>query len=65
VSQAVSDAEAAFVGALLDGVNLSEALVKGSAAAADFNFGAWLQAALKNAWLQRVSATPPNRTTTP
>ena len=65
VSQAVSDAEAVFVRALLDGVNLSDALVKGSAAPADFDFGAWLQAALRNAWLQGVSATPPNRTPTP
>jgi len=65
VSQAVSGADAAFVRALFDGVNLSEALVKGSSAAADFDFGAWLQAALKNAWLQGVRTTPPNRTTTP
>ncbi|MFG6487703.1 putative DNA-binding domain-containing protein [Roseateles sp. BYS78W] len=65
VSQAVSDAEAVFLRALLDGVNLSEALVKGSAAATDFDFGAWLQAALKNAWLQGVRTTPPNRTATP
>ena len=65
VSQAVPGAEAAFMQALLDGVNLSEALVKGSEAAADFDFGAWLQAALRNAWLQGVRATPPNRTKTP
>jgi len=65
VSQALPVAEAAFVRAVLDGVNLSEALVKGSAAAGDFDFGAWLQAALKNAWLQGVRTTPPNRTATP
>lgn len=51
--------EAAFLRALLDGVNLGDALVKGSAAEADFDFGAWLQAALKNAWLQGVRSTPP------
>lgn len=65
VSQVVLPGEAAFVRAVLDGVNLSDALVKGSAATADFDFGAWLQAALKNAWLQAVRTTPPNRTTTP
>jgi len=65
VSQALAAADAVFVQALLDGVNLSDALVKGSAAATDFDFGAWLQAALKNAWLQAVRTTPPNRTTTP
>jgi hypothetical protein len=63
-SQALSLASAAFVRAVLDEVNLAEALVKGLALEPDFDFGAWLQAALQNAWLHRVSATPPNRTTT-
>ncbi|WP_457425789.1 HvfC/BufC family peptide modification chaperone [Roseateles sp. P5_E7] len=64
-SQAQSPGEAAFMQALLDEVNLADALVQGLGAQADFDFGAWLQAALQHAWLQRVSATPPNRTTTP
>lgn len=68
-SQPVTAGEAAFVRAVLDGVNLADALegaaVKGSGAEADFDFGAWLQAALQNAWLQGVRAEPPNRTTTP
>lgn len=62
-------AEAAFVDALLRGVNLAAALaraeVKGSASEADFDFGAWLQAALQRTWLQGVRSTPPTRTTTP
>ncbi|HEV6968578.1 DNA-binding domain-containing protein [Roseateles sp.] len=56
---ALSPAEAAFMQALLDGVNLAEALVKGSAPEADFDFGAWLQAALRQAWLKEVSTVPP------
>jgi len=64
-SLAVSPASAAFVRALLDEVNLAEALVKGLALEPDFDFGAWLQAALQNAWLQGVRAEPPNRTATP
>jgi hypothetical protein len=65
-SQPLSAGEAAFMQALIAGVNLSEALVKGSAAAADFDFGAWLQAALRKAWLQGASATPPpHRISTP
>lgn len=62
----LGEAEAAFVRALLDDVNLAAALeaaaVKGSGVETDFDFGAWLQAALQNAWLQEVRATPPNRT---
>jgi len=61
----LSAAEAAFIRALLEGVNLAAALVKGFDAEADFDFGAWLQAALHNAWLQAVRSTPPsNRTST-
>lgn len=56
-------AETVFMRALLDDVNLAAALeaalVKGSDTEIDFDFGAWLQAALHNAWLQGVSATPP------
>ena len=55
-SQALSAAEAVFMRALIDDMNLAEALqateVKGS------DFIAWLQAALRNAWLQGVRSTP-------
>jgi len=68
-SQALPAGEAAFFHAVLSGVNLSDALeaaqVKGSALEPDFDFGAWLQAALQNAWLQGVRATPTHGTTTP
>ncbi|MDR7267488.1 hypothetical protein J2X20_000117 [Pelomonas saccharophila] len=68
--QALSTAEAAFFAALLRDVNLAQALeaseVKGSAAEADFDFGAWLQAALQNAWLLGVRTMPnPHPTSTP
>lgn len=68
--QALSAAEAAFMQALLDGVNLADALscaeVKGSAVEADFDFGAWLQAALQKTWLQAARSTPlTHRTPTP
>ncbi len=67
--QAVPAAEALFVQALLYGADLAAALevaaVKGSGGETDFDFTAWLQAALRNAWLQGVRSTPPNRTTTP
>lgn len=61
-SQAVSPGEAAFMQALLDEVNLADALVKGSGGQADFDFGTWLQAALQHAWLQGVRSTPQPRT---
>lgn len=68
-SQRLTAGEAAFLRAVLGGVNLADALegpgVKGCGAEADFDFGAWLQAALRNAWLQGVRATPPNPTGTP
>ncbi|MFG6431427.1 putative DNA-binding domain-containing protein [Roseateles sp. LYH14W] len=61
-SQALSAAEAVFMQALIDDMNLADALqateVKGSGAPADFDFSAWLQAALRNAWLQGVRSTP-------
>lgn len=67
--RALQAGEAAFMRALLGDVNLAAALeaaaVKGLAPEADFDFGAWLQAALHNAWLQGVRTTPPHRTTTP
>ncbi len=68
--QPLSTAQAAFFAALLRGVNLAEALqaseVKGSALEADFDFGAWLQAALQNAWLLGVRILPnPHPTSTP
>lgn len=60
--QSLAAAEAAFCAALLRGVNLAEALeaseVKGSGVEADFDFGAWLQAALQNAWLLGVRPLP-------
>jgi hypothetical protein len=67
---ALAAAEAAFFAALLRGVTLAEALqasqVKGSASEADFDFGAWLQAALQNAWLLGVRTTAnPHPTSTP
>lgn len=68
-SRPVSKSEAAFMQALLDNVNLAAALdihtVKGFGVEADFDFSAWLQAALLNAWLHEVRATPPNPTGTP
>lgn len=67
--QALSAGEAAFFAAVIEGVNLAEALshaeVKGSGAEADFDFATWLQAALQNAWLQAVRPTPPNSNPTP
>ncbi|MDR7332514.1 DNA-binding domain-containing protein [Roseateles asaccharophilus] len=65
-SQALDAPAAAFARAVLDGKNLAGALetaaaVKGLAPTADFDFGAWLQAALQNAWLQAVRpASPPH-----
>lgn len=62
-SQALPAAEAEFVGALLEERSLGEALsaaeVKGLAGEPDFDFGAWLQAALHNAWLQSARTTTP------
>ncbi len=54
--QAVEPGEAAFVAAVLRGDSLDAALrsaaVKGIGDESDFDFGAWLQAALQQAWLQ-------------
>ncbi|MFG6442549.1 DNA-binding domain-containing protein [Roseateles sp. LKC17W] len=66
VSQPLPAPDAAFMRALLDGSNLAAALeiaadVKGPGAETDFDFGAWLQAALRKAWLQAVRSTPANR----
>lgn len=65
--QGLTAGEAAFVQALLDGESLAAALacseVKGSGPEADFDFGAWLQAALQNAWLQGVRSEPSHRAT--
>lgn len=70
VSQPLPAPDAAFMRALLDGANLAAALefaadVKGPGAETDFDFGAWLQAALRKAWLQAVRSTPTNRTDMP
>ncbi|MGQ3051762.1 MAG: HvfC/BufC family peptide modification chaperone [Roseateles sp.] len=66
-SQRLSAGETRFMRALLADVNLAEALasaeVKGSAPEPDFDFGAWLQAALQKAWLHGVRSAPPSRTT--
>ncbi|MCE4555856.1 DNA-binding domain-containing protein [Pelomonas cellulosilytica] len=59
--RSVAAGDAAFMAALQAGDTLADALVKGSDAEADFDFGAWLQAALQNAWLHAASATPPPR----
>lgn len=62
-SQALPAGEAAFVAALLEEWSLAEALataeVKGLAGEPDFDFGAWLQAALQSAWLQSARTTTP------
>lgn len=67
-SRSLTIPESAFFAAVLEGASLAEALaraeVKGSGAEPDFDFGTWLQAALQNAWLHAVRATPPNSTTT-
>ncbi|MEO3693811.1 HvfC/BufC N-terminal domain-containing protein [Roseateles paludis] len=51
-----------FMGAVLDGRSLAEALaageVKGLGAQPDFDFSAWLQAALRHEWLHRVVQRP-------
>lgn len=61
-SQRLSSAEACFMRALLANVNLDEALtsaeLKGSASEPDFDFSAWLQAALQKAWLRGVRSVP-------
>jgi hypothetical protein len=68
-SQGVSASEAAFFAAVLAGTSLAAALeaaeVKGSASEPDFDFGAWLQAALHHTWLHAVRSTPPHGTPTP
>jgi KaiC/GvpD/RAD55 family RecA-like ATPase len=55
-------ATAGFMGAVLDGRSLAEALaageVKGLGAQPDFDFSAWLQAALRHEWLHRVVQRP-------
>jgi hypothetical protein len=65
----VSAGEAAFFSAVLGGASLSDALidaeVKGSAPEPDFDFGAWLQAALHDGWLQAVRSTPTHRSPMP
>lgn len=66
-SQPLSGAEAAFMQGLFDGASvaaaLAEAAVKGCGDETDFDFSAWLQAALHNAWLQGVRSSPPQRST--
>lgn len=63
-SQGLPAPGAAFIRAVLGGASLAAALeaaaeVKGFGAETDFDFGAWLQSALQNAWLQAVRSTPP------
>lgn len=50
-SMALTDAEAGLMQALLDGLDLETAL---SLAGSDLDFSAWLQAALREAWLHRA-----------
>lgn len=50
-SAPLTAAEAALMQALLDGLDLDSAL---SLAGSEFDFSAWLQAALREAWLQRA-----------
>lgn len=61
-SQPLPSAEAAFMRALLAGQSVADALaaseVKGLAGEPDFDFGAWLQAALQNTWLLAARVTP-------
>lgn len=61
-------AEAAFVQAVLHEATLADALaaaaVKGCGAETDFDFGAWLQAALQKAWLQGVRVLSHSQTGT-
>ena len=68
-SQPITAGEAAFIEGVLAGVNLADALarseVKGSGAEADFDFVAWLQAALQHAWLWSVRSSPTNPNSTP
>lgn len=61
--RALPAGDAAFMRAVLGGMHIAAALqaaleVKGSGAEPDFDFGAWLQAALQNAWLQGVRSAP-------
>lgn len=50
-SAALTRGEAALMQALLDGVCLDRAL---ALAGSEFDFSAWLQAALRETWLQRA-----------
>ncbi|MFN3860108.1 MAG: DNA-binding domain-containing protein [Roseateles sp.] len=66
-SQPLAAGDAAFMRAVLDGDSLAGALaradaVKGLGREADFDFSAWLQAALRNAWLQAARPAPPPHT---
>ncbi|MDN3920544.1 HvfC/BufC N-terminal domain-containing protein [Roseateles violae] len=48
----LSAGAAALMQALLDGVDLAGALARATAVEPDFDFSAWLQRALREAWLQ-------------
>ena len=50
-SAPLTTAEAAWMQALLDGFDMARAL---SLAGHEFDFSAWLQAALRSAWLHRA-----------
>lgn len=63
--QALAAGDAAFIRALQTGVNLDTALVKGLDADADFDFSAWLQAALHHSWLHSARLLPDPETTPP
>ncbi|MEI7464842.1 MAG: putative DNA-binding domain-containing protein [Burkholderiales bacterium] len=60
----LDETEAVFVRAVLDGRSLEAALraasVKGLATEPDFDFGAWLQSALRHGWLIAADTLRPN-----
>lgn len=59
--QCLAEPDAVFMQAALAGDSLGVALeMKGSAAATDFDFSAWLQVALQNAWLHGLGHHPGN-----
>lgn len=53
-STSLTAAEAALTQALLGGLDLASALSRAEAAGGEFDFSAWLQAALREAWLHRA-----------
>jgi len=58
-SRALADGEAALMLALLQGRSLDAGLSEAVAVDADFDFSAWLQSALQEAWLQSAFVLDP------